>query len=287
MAIQNRRGVYNDFDPSKLVAGEWAVVQSGDPNSTRGKAVYIAFNSGDVERMATYEDMEDNIDSATATIQNTLTQNVSSFLSDAGDTVDGLESDVASAISSAQSAVSGMQSDVSSAISSAQSTMSGIQDDYTDLENANADQLQNMQGQITNAIADTVNASNTALESAATANEVAEEIRRIIDEGGTVVSVFGRSGAVVPQSGDYNSSQVAHGSGSVADALTFDSTPTAGSAKAVQSGGVYSRIYDINQSKVDMTTPKYNFDTTAAAGTTDGDLYAAITALGWESEVIV
>ena len=32
---------------------------------------------------------------------------------------------------------------------------------------------------------------------------------------------------------------------------------------------------------------KLQLDTTAAAGTTDGDLYAAITALGWESEVIV
>lgn len=30
-----------------------------------------------------------------------------------------------------------------------------------------------------------------------------------------------------------------------------------------------------------------SLDTTAAVGTTDGDLYAAITALGWESEVIV
>lgn len=31
---------------------------------------------------------------------------------------------------------------------------------------------------------------------------------------------------------------------------------------------------------------KLELDTTAAAGTTDGDLYAAITALGWNSEVI-
>lgn len=36
-----------------------------------------------------------------------------------------------------------------------------------------------------------------------------------------------------------------------------------------------------------MADPKYTLDTSAAAGTTDGDLYAAITALGWESEVIV
>lgn len=29
-----------------------------------------------------------------------------------------------------------------------------------------------------------------------------------------------------------------------------------------------------------------NLDTTASPGTTDGDLYAAIVALGWESDVI-
>ena len=34
-------------------------------------------------------------------------------------------------------------------------------------------------------------------------------------------------------------------------------------------------------------TPYYDLDTTASPGTTDGDLYAAITALGWESDVIV
>ena len=32
---------------------------------------------------------------------------------------------------------------------------------------------------------------------------------------------------------------------------------------------------------------KLELDTTAATGTTDGDLYAAIVDLGWESEVIV
>lgn len=31
---------------------------------------------------------------------------------------------------------------------------------------------------------------------------------------------------------------------------------------------------------------KLGLDTSAASGTTDGDLYAAIVALGWQSEVI-
>ena len=61
MAIQNRRGQYRHFDPSKMVAGEWAVVQTGDPNASNGEAVYMAFEPGKVKRMATYEDMVDQI----------------------------------------------------------------------------------------------------------------------------------------------------------------------------------------------------------------------------------
>ena len=51
MAIQNRRGVYGDFDPTKMVPGEFAVVQNGDPLSGDGKSVYIAFNAGSVKRI--------------------------------------------------------------------------------------------------------------------------------------------------------------------------------------------------------------------------------------------
>lgn len=59
MAIQMRRGSHIRFDPSRLVAGEWAVVLSGDPVAKDGKAVYVCFAAGDVKRMATYEDMQD------------------------------------------------------------------------------------------------------------------------------------------------------------------------------------------------------------------------------------
>ncbi len=36
----------------------------------------------------------------------------------------------------------------------------------------------------------------------------------------------------------------------------------------------------------EIENPYFSIDTTAASGTTDGDLYAAITALGWQSDVI-
>lgn len=68
MAIQSRRGDFNDFDPSKLLPGEWAVVLKGDPKAPDGRTVYKCFAAGVVKRMATYEDMKDNIKEATAEI---------------------------------------------------------------------------------------------------------------------------------------------------------------------------------------------------------------------------
>lgn len=74
MAIQHRRGVFNQFDPTKLLPGEWAVVLSGDTSTEDGKAVYACFAAGDVKRMATFEDMVENIASADAAIVAQLTQ---------------------------------------------------------------------------------------------------------------------------------------------------------------------------------------------------------------------
>ena len=64
MAIQNRRGAYADFTPTKMVPGEFAVVLQNDPNANDGKAVYIAFAAGSAKRLATYEDMLDQIGDA-------------------------------------------------------------------------------------------------------------------------------------------------------------------------------------------------------------------------------
>ena len=76
MAIQNRRGQYADFDPTKAVAGEMLVVQQGDPNATDGKAVYMAFSSGSVKRLATYEDMVENIEEATEDVAQDVAEQI-------------------------------------------------------------------------------------------------------------------------------------------------------------------------------------------------------------------
>ena len=64
MAITMRHGPYNKFDPQKLRTAEGSVVTEGDPHASDGKAIYLCFSPGDVKRMATYEDMVDQIDEA-------------------------------------------------------------------------------------------------------------------------------------------------------------------------------------------------------------------------------
>lgn len=59
MAIQNRRGSFDDFDPTKMVAGEFAVVQDDDPDSSTGRSLYVCFEPGVVKRIADYEDIQD------------------------------------------------------------------------------------------------------------------------------------------------------------------------------------------------------------------------------------
>lgn len=54
MAIQVRRGNEADFDPSKMLPGEWAV-------STDTKYVRMCFSPGIVLRMATYESFENDV----------------------------------------------------------------------------------------------------------------------------------------------------------------------------------------------------------------------------------
>ena len=44
-----------------MVAGEFAVVRDGDPNSSTGRSVYLCFEPGVVKRLADYEDIQDMV----------------------------------------------------------------------------------------------------------------------------------------------------------------------------------------------------------------------------------
>ena len=100
MAIQTRRGTYNDFDPEKLMPGEWATVQSDDPHSADGKSMYMCFAPGEVKRMATYEDMVQNIDSAVEEIKDQFSAGMQQA-TDAANTAAGSATEATSAATTA------------------------------------------------------------------------------------------------------------------------------------------------------------------------------------------
>lgn len=58
MAIQMRRGMLKDFDPAKMLPGEWAVSIDSD---TQNQIVWMCFAAGVVKRIGTYEDFERQI----------------------------------------------------------------------------------------------------------------------------------------------------------------------------------------------------------------------------------
>lgn len=68
MAILMRGGVYEDFDPNKLLPREFAVVLSNDTSTRDGKAIYICFGPGKVKRISTFEDMRDDMENAGAEV---------------------------------------------------------------------------------------------------------------------------------------------------------------------------------------------------------------------------
>lgn len=83
MALTVRKGSYGEFDPSKLKAGEWAVVMVDDPDTKDGKAIYMCFSAGNVKRMATYEDMKDNMGNLTDDMLEFLTEDMQKVLQQA------------------------------------------------------------------------------------------------------------------------------------------------------------------------------------------------------------
>ena len=58
MAIQMRRGQSVDFDPTKMLTGEWAV---SIDNESQKQMVYMCFAPGVVKRMATLEDFQNEL----------------------------------------------------------------------------------------------------------------------------------------------------------------------------------------------------------------------------------
>ena len=75
VVIQNRRGSYGAFDPSRLAPGEFAVVQSGDTTTDTGMALYLCISSGNILRIVTSEELlgyESSLESLTQQVEDAL-----------------------------------------------------------------------------------------------------------------------------------------------------------------------------------------------------------------------
>ena len=59
--IQFRRGMYSDFDTSKIRPGEPVAILGNGPSVPSGKALYIAFAANDVRRLCSIEDISEMV----------------------------------------------------------------------------------------------------------------------------------------------------------------------------------------------------------------------------------
>lgn len=130
MAIQNRRGAYVDLNPAKAVPGELLVVQSGDPNTTDGKAVYMTFASGDIKLLAMRSDVETAVADVAEDLLAELDNTISTFTET---TAPGAVADVADEGAAQITAIGNKGDEVLGSIPSDYSTLSG---DVSDLKSA-------------------------------------------------------------------------------------------------------------------------------------------------------
>lgn len=132
MAITMRHGPYNKFDPQKLRTGEIAVVTEGDPHASDGKAIYQCFSPGDVKRMATYEDMADQIEEAGGeVIDNHIEEKVGTALKaceDATKAAQDAKTNADKAVSSANTAASSASTAANTANKAAEAASKAAED---------------------------------------------------------------------------------------------------------------------------------------------------------------
>lgn len=132
MAITMRHGPYNKFDPQKLRTGEIAVVTEGDPHASDGRTIYGCFSPGDVKRMATYEDMLDQIDEAGGeAIDNHIEEKVGTALKaceDATKAAQDAKTNADKAVSSANTAASSASTAANTANKAAEAASKAAED---------------------------------------------------------------------------------------------------------------------------------------------------------------
>ena len=176
--IQNRRGGYVDFDPTKLLPGEFAIVQVDDPNTPNGHAIYIAITSGNVVRLATADEIAAyNAQAHDILIQ---VQNSASSVSDLASEVRSKAVDAANSAQAAQDA----EASVEQMLENAEDTINGYADDAKDvaiagINQAYYDREDEINAKIDEIVAVKSNAEEIATQAVNKANALENEISEV------------------------------------------------------------------------------------------------------------
>jgi hypothetical protein len=139
MAIQNRRGDYAKFDPQKLLPGEWGIVLTGDSNAADGMACYMCFSPGVVKRMATYQDMVENMGKLSADVVKQVMEDFASAMTAATAAANTAASEASSAAGTASQAATNAANQAaaaSTAASGANVAIQRINDKLEEMETA-------------------------------------------------------------------------------------------------------------------------------------------------------
>lgn len=174
MAIQLRRGAYENYDASKLKPAEVGVVQSGDPNTTDGKAIYIAINANDVKRIPTAEEMSDHNDEAQAILDNIIAKNTT-IQQVYRNTVDKANEASQSAADAEQS-----KNDAQTIVTNAEPVINGYRDDaIEEINQAYQDRVDEINEKIDQIVAVKTNAEEIANQAKNKADALENDISEV------------------------------------------------------------------------------------------------------------
>ena len=140
--VQHRRDIYSNFAPSKIKPGEIIMITSGDPNSSSGKSVYACITAGDVQRLATQDELS-TYDQAAQTAAEAAAQSKADAATIKGQVDEVLSSaqaaaqtatEQAQAATSANSQISEHTTAAETAASQAQEALSSVQAKAEEIE---------------------------------------------------------------------------------------------------------------------------------------------------------
>lgn len=134
MAIVCRRGAYQYLDKNKLLPGEWAIVTSGDPDSTNGFGAYMCFGAGVVERFVTKPEIDQMVRNSATNVIDTQLGGIATRMDSVENNTDNLQltvNQIDATLTETKTSVEGFETRIST-LETTSVDLSPIQNQITD-----------------------------------------------------------------------------------------------------------------------------------------------------------